>query len=116
MTFLFSVDERREDPHTTETAEPSSARQRNADDSPILNAGFGSFLIFHGIRTSIGKETYNFVFVVFLRGWGIWIRACLRSSLSRVELTVFASTIKLVGKKYSVAVKYNNLVMLKRYA
>ena len=38
-TFLFSVDERREDPHTNESG-PSSARQRNADDGPILNAGF----------------------------------------------------------------------------
>ena len=67
-----------------------------ADGGPILNAGFGSrFVIFHGIRTSIGKEPYNFV-LFRGGGGGIWIRACLRSSLIRVEFTVFASMITIV--------------------
>ena len=39
-----------------------------ADDGPTLNAGFGSFVIFQGIRTSIAKKPYNFV--IFQGGGG----------------------------------------------
>ena len=40
----------------------STARQRNAMVGPNIKCCHCSFLIFHGIHTSIDKEPYSFVF------------------------------------------------------
>ena len=59
----FLLDERREDPNTT-----IADHRRPADDGPSLNASFGSFVIFQGIRTGISKKPYRFV--IFRGGGG----------------------------------------------
>ena len=60
------MDEVRKDPNATVNG-PSWARQRNADDGPILNAGLVDF--FYSIRTSIAKKTY--IFVIIQGGGGV---------------------------------------------
>ena len=59
----FLLDERREDPNTT-----IADHRRPADDGPSLNASFGSFVIFQGIRAGISKKPYRFV--IFSGGGG----------------------------------------------
>ena len=72
---FFLVDERGNDPNTTESGS-SSARQRNAikmafcwraDDGPTFNACLVALWFFQGIRTSIAKKPY---FVIF-QGEGV---------------------------------------------
>ena len=55
-TFVFKVDEGREDPSPTLSG-PSSARQRNANECPTLNAGFAA-AIFQRTRTCIARKPY----------------------------------------------------------
>ena len=52
---IFLVYKGKEDPNTTKSGS-SSAHQR-----PNVECWLGSFVIFHGIRTSIDKEPYRFV-------------------------------------------------------
>ena len=75
-TFVFKVDRGREDPSPTLSG-PSSARQRNAfetplkafrwhaDECPTLNAGLET-VIFQEIRTCIARKPY--IFVIFQCG------------------------------------------------
>ena len=73
-TFVFKIDEGREDPSPTLSG-PSSARQRNtmhANECPTLNAGFAA-AIFQRIRTCIARKPY---ILWFFRGVRTWIRTC----------------------------------------
>ena len=67
--FFFLVDEGKEHLNTTESGAIFGPPVKR---TPFYNieCWLGSFVIFHGIRTSINKETYSFV--IFQAGPNHW--------------------------------------------